>query len=121
MKKLITLSLFALSSMASFAGNGEKDLMLDKFNTLMDENVLTVESQEDLNPTATYEIQVRIYICGPDNIGTDWFETATGPNGTGCIDENQLEVIKTTYENLYRIYYPEACGVGAYATKLDDC
>lgn len=106
--------------MISFAGNGEKYFILQNFNTLAIENDLTVESQENLNPTATYDIQIRIFICDGET-STDWFETATGPNGTSCVDENQLEPIKQMYIQMYSIYYPNVCNIVAYADKRDDC
>lgn len=121
MRKLIALSFFALSFMVAFASNGERDLVLENFNKLSVENATTAESQEALNQTAVYEIQIRIFICDGEGTGTDWFTTVTGPNGTGCIDENQLEQIKQMYLQMYSIYYPGACNLAAYETKLYDC
>lgn len=121
MKKLIMVGVLALGSLVSFAGNGQKEISLQKFNDVKVENALTSESQEFFNHTANYHIVARIFVCGPGNIGTDWFETATGPNGTGCVDATQLASIITLYENLYGITHADACNVMIFAEKIDDC
>src|SRR5690606_32358191 len=98
-----------------------KEIFLERFNEITVEKALTLESQEFFNHTSNYRIIARIFICGPGNTGTDYFETATGPNGTGCVDATQLASIITLYENMYAITHPDACDVVIYAEKIDDC
>lgn len=110
MRNLIMMSVFALGSMISFANNGEKEIKSEKLNAEI-ENSVTTESQEFFNHTSNYEIIAQIFVCGSNGTGTNWFETASGPNGTGCVDATQLAAIISTYETLYGITHPDACDV----------
>lgn len=121
MKNLIMMSVFVLGSMTSFTGNGEKDFTLEKLNVITVENTSTADSQEFFNHTAYYTIVARIFVCGSGYIGTDWFETASGPNGTGCVDTTQLAAIIALYESLYAITHIDSCKVEITAHKREDC
>jgi len=114
------MSMFALGTITAFAGNGEREIALEKFNDLTVENQSN-DSKDFFNHTANYVLSARIFICGPGNVGTDYFVTATGPNGTGCVDATQLASLITLYENMYAITHPGACNVIIYSDKIDDC
>ncbi|MDR6969518.1 hypothetical protein J2X31_003551 [Flavobacterium arsenatis] len=124
MKKLIVMGVFALGSMVSFADNGQKELILEKFNAVITANSLTVESQESsVSSTASYEITIWITICetlGDGSTAETSYGIPTG-NPTPCLDANGLAFIKTNYETLYLFMYPNACKIEARETLLEIC
>ncbi len=117
MKKIITLSVFTLGSMVSFAGNGEKDFALENFSALTAEKVLTKESQEFFNHTAYYDLTARVVTGTPTNSIIQLIPITE----TNCIDATQLASLITAYESVYAIMYPDASSVTVTATKIDDC
>lgn len=125
MKKLLVISLFALGFLVSFADNGQKEFILEKFNPVTAENPLTVvESQESsASPTAIYEIVIWITICETfedGSIGKISYGIPTG-NPLVCMDATTLASIKAMYESMYWMMYPNACDIDARETLLDDC
>ena len=125
MRNLILISVCALGSMVSFAGNGNKDkeVKLEKTTTQNVENLCAENSQEFFNHTANYAIVAHVYSCPAEGgVNTiDYFETLSGANGTGCVDDAQLASMIALYEGIADLMYPDACDIDVFAVKLYDC
>lgn len=121
MKKLIIMSLFTLSSMLCFAGNGQKEVALENFNVVTVENTQTTELQEFFNHQSNYDLIAEIFVCGPGGTGTSFFITITPAMGTGCVDATQLATMIALYESIAAISYPDACDIQITANKRSDC
>lgn len=116
MKKLFMLSFLAFSTL-SFASNGQFDLKETEFKKV---NTEQTNSNDAIlfAPTATYEIKIKITICGGE-YGTSYYVTANPQ--TTCLSDVQLTSTLALYEQLYQGMHPDACNITAFAYELDEC
>jgi len=119
MKKLIIMSVFALCSMISFAGNGQKELADKTFNEVKIENSSASESDANFNTGNVYKIDIRIFWVCSGGMSNDSFQTAI--DQTACLDATQLANVKAMYLMLYQTMYPDVCNIVVYDTLLYPC
>lgn len=117
MKKLIIMSVFAMCTMISFAGNGQKELADKAFNEVKIENSL--ESDAAFNTGNVYKIDIRIFWVCSGGMSNDSFQTAI--EQTNCLDATQLANVKAMYLMLYQTMYPDVCNIMVYDTLLYSC
>lgn len=113
MKKLIMLSIFALGTVSSFAGNGETEIASKEFSSV------SSDLNEEFSNGDLYRIDIKITWTCSGGLANSSFKTAI--EQTACLDATQLASVKSMYLMLYQTMYPDVCNVEVYEHFIDSC
>lgn len=101
MKKLFLMSVFALGSMASFAGNGEKEIENYNFKDYSLQTQLVQDANDFFEVKSQYRIVIWRYFWDPvSGHGSSYGQVAIA--STPCYTEAEAETFRAGIEAVYQ-------------------